>query len=127
MTKENRDKYLKQRWNVSKAVCKIVCLLLVPCISYLLFEYVTGNLATVSVSMAVLNIAWMYVLYLMLFAVSGTTRAAVPVVSVFLLVLSLAEAFVVAFRDRPILLWDAMAFKTAMTVSGIIHLSLPRR
>ena len=118
MTKENRDKYLKQRWNVSKAVCKFVCLLLVPCISYLLFEYLTGNLATVSVSMAVLNIAWMYVLYLMLFAVSGTTRAAVPVVSVFLLVLSLAEAFVVAFRDRPILLWDAMAFKTAMTVSG---------
>lgn len=114
MTKENRDQYLKIIWNIIGTVC----LLLVPCVSYILFEYVTGNLATVSVSMAALNIAWIYVLYLIVFALSGTSRVAVPVVSAALFVLSVAEAFVVVFRDRPIMLWDVLAFKTAMTVSG---------
>lgn len=114
MTKENRNQYLKIIWNIIGTVC----LLLVPCVSYILFEYVTGNLATVSVSMAALNIAWIYVLYLIVFALSGTSRVAVPVVSAALFVLSVAEAFVVVFRDRPIMLWDVLAFKTAMTVSG---------
>lgn len=114
MTKENRNQYLKIIWNIIGTVC----LLLVPCVSYILFEYVTGNLATVSVSMAALNIAWIYVLYLIAFALSGTSRVAVPVVSAALFVLSVAEAFVVVFRDRPIMLWDVLAFKTAMTVSG---------
>lgn len=95
-----------------------VCLILVPCVSYVLFEYVTGNLATVPGDMAVWNIAWMYVLYLAAFAVSGTSRIAVPVISAALLIISMAEAFVVEFRGRPIMLWDVMAFKTAATVAG---------
>ena len=101
-------------WNVFGTVC----LILVPCVSYVLFEYVTGNLATVPGDMAVWNIAWIYVLYLAVFAVSGTSRVAVPVVSVALLIISMAEAFVVGFRGRPIMLWDVMAFKTAATVAG---------
>lgn len=114
VTKETRNKYLKIIWEIFGTVC----LLLVPCVSYVLFEYVTGNLATVPAGMAALNIAWIYVLYLAVFAVSGTSRVAVLSVSAALLALSLAEAFVVAFRDRPILLWDVLALRTAMTVSG---------
>ena len=114
MTKEKLQQSIKIIWNVFGTVC----LILVPCVSYVLFEYVTGNLATVPGDMAVWNIAWIYVLYLAVFAVSGTSRAAVPVVSVALLIISMAEAFVVGFRGRPIMLWDVMAFKTAATVAG---------
>lgn len=94
------------------------CLMLVPCASYVLFELVTGNLATVPSYMAALNIAWIYALYLTAFALSGRSRVAVPLVSVALYLISLAEAFVVAFRGRPIMFWDVFALRTAMSVSG---------
>ena len=77
--------------------------------------------------MAVLNIGWIYVLYLALFAVTGRTRIAVPAVSCVLYVISLAETFVVAFRSRPIMLWDVMAFRTAMTVSGNYEFFITRQ
>ncbi|EEG52040.1 arylsulfatase [[Clostridium] asparagiforme DSM 15981] len=84
----------------------------------MLFELVTGNLAAVPSYMAALNIGWIYVLYLAAFAVCGRTRIAVPLVSVSLYLISLAEAFVVAFRGRPIMFWDVFALRTAMSVSG---------
>ena len=101
-------------WNIMGTVC----LLLAPMLSYALFEYVTGNLETVPSYYAALNIAWSYVVYLAAFAVSGTSRIAVPAVSIALLALSMTEAFVVKFRGRPIMLWDVLALRTAMTVSG---------
>lgn len=94
-----------------------IFLMTVPCISYFLFEYVTGNLATIPSYMAALNIGWIYILYLLVFAASGRTRIAIPAVSILLFILSLAEAFVVSFRSRPIMFWDILAFGTAMTVS----------
>lgn len=114
VTKENKIKIAKYIWYIVGTVS----LLMAPVVSYFMFEYVTGNLDTVPYYMAVLNIGWIYVLYLALFAVTGRTRIAVPAASFVLYVISLAETFVVAFRGRPIMLWDVMAFRTAMTVSG---------
>ena len=79
------------------------CLMLAPVFSYLLFEWVTGNLGTVPWYMAALNIGWNYVLYLVALGVSGSSRIAVPVISISLLIASLAEAFGVAFRERPVM------------------------
>ena len=92
--------------------------MLAPVFSYLLFEWVTGNLGTVPWYMAALNIGWNYVLYLVVLGISGSSRIAVPVISISLLIASLAEAFVVAFRERPVMFWDVLALPTAMTVSG---------
>lgn len=114
MTKEKQIKIIQCIWYIVGTVS----LLVAPVVSYMLFEYVTGNLATVPSYMAALNMAWIYVLYLLVFAVCGRSRIAVPVTSLALFVLSMAETFVVAFRGRPIMLWDVMAFRTAMTVSG---------
>ena len=114
MTKENIAAY-------GKKICKIggyLLLALVPVFSYLLFELVTGNLETIPWYMAALNIGWIYVLYLIVLGISGTSRIAVPLVSILLLIASLAEAFVVAFRERPVMFWDVLALPTAMTVSG---------
>lgn len=123
MTKENKIKIIKYIWYIVGTVS----LLMAPVVSYFMFEYVTGNLDTVPYYMAVLNIGWIYVLYLALFAVTGRTRIAVPAVSCVLYVISLAETFVVAFRSHPIMLWDVMAFRTAMTVSGNYEFFITRQ
>ncbi len=123
MTKENKIKIIKYIWYIVGTVS----LLMAPVVSYFMFEYVTGNLDTVPYYMAVLNIGWIYVLYLALFAVTGRTRIAVPAASCILYVISLAETFVVAFRGRPIMLWDVMAFRTAMTVSGNYEFFITRQ
>ena len=123
MTKENKIKIIKYIWYIVGTVS----LLMAPVVSYFMFEYVTGNLDPVPYYMAVLNIGWIYVLYLALFAVTGRTRIAVPAVSCVLYVISLAETFVVAFRSRPIMLWDVMAFRTAMTVSGNYEFFITRQ
>ena len=123
MTKENKIKIIKYIWYIVGTVS----LLMAPVVSYFMFEYVTGNLDTVPYYMAALNIGWIYVLYLALFAVTGRTRIAVPAVSCVLYVISLAETFVVAFRSRPIMLWDVMAFRTAMTVSGNYEFFITRQ
>ena len=123
MTKENKIKIIKYIWYIVGTVS----LLMAPVVSYFMFEYVTGNLDTVPYYMAVPNIGWIYVLYLALFAVTGRTRIAVPAASCVLYVISLAETFVVAFRSRPIMLWDVMAFRTAMTVSGNYEFFITRQ
>ena len=123
VTKENKIKIIKYIWYIVGTVS----LLMAPVVSYFMFEYVTGNLDTVPYYMAALNIGWIYVLYLALFAVTGRTRIAVPAASCVLYVISLAETFVVAFRSRPIMLWDVMAFRTAMTVSGNYEFFITRQ
>ena len=78
VTKENKIKIIKYIWYTAGTVC----LLMAPVASYyFMFEYVTGNLDTVPYYMAALNIGWIYVLYLALFAVTGRTRIAVPAAS----------------------------------------------
>ena len=89
-----------------------------PVLSYIMFELVTGNLAAVLPKNAVLNMVWMFALYLLVFGISGSSRISIPVSSVILYVISLAEAFVVSFRSRPIMMSDVLAVKTAMTVAG---------
>lgn len=127
---KNTDNAIKKKVSAKSSnffltICKYImkgtgylCLFLVPCMSYYLFEYVTGNLENIPVFMAVLNICWAYVLYLAFTGITGTTRISVPIVSVALLLISFAETFVVDFRDRPIMIWDVLAVRTAMTVSG---------
>lgn len=110
-------KLLKICRAIGKGMAFII-LIHIPCMSYFLFEYITGNLDTITGSMALLNMAWIYMIYLAVFAVSGSTRTAVPLTAVFLYAVSLAEYFVVGFRGRPIMIWDILAVKTAMSVAG---------
>lgn len=107
-----------KRTELFRSLAGLAGLILMPAISYVLFEYVTGNLRQIAWYMAALNMGWNLVLYLLVFAVSGRTRITIPLVSTLLWVISLAETFVVAFRDRPIMLWDVLALRTAITVTG---------
>lgn len=93
-------------------------LLLIPIFSYILFEYVTGNIGSISIYWSAFNIILIYLLYLVAFAITGSTRLAIPSISIFLFTLSAAEYMVVMFRDRPIMFWDILAFQTAISVAG---------
>lgn len=99
-------------------IINILAFLLMPVCSFVAFESVTGNLPLISADMAVLNILWMAVLYLVIFSIFQTTRIACPLASGLLFVVSLAETFVISFRGTPIMIWEVLAFSTAMTVAG---------
>ncbi len=121
--REKWEKYGKYGWKT----VNILAFLLMPVVSYLAFEYVTGNLATIPLDMAVLNILWIGALYLAVFAFCQTTRIAVPLVSVLLFGVSLAETFVESFRGTPIMIWEVLAVRTAMTVAGNYHFEFSER
>ena len=61
----------------------LLLLLAMPAVSYLLLEYVTGNLFEIYTDMAVWNVLWIFAFYLAAFALSGSTRVAVPLISAF--------------------------------------------
>ena len=95
----------------------ILGMFIMPIVSFYLFETVTGNLAYIETTEIIFNICWSYVLYLTVFGISGSTRITIPLVSIFLLALSMAESFVMEFRSRPITVWDITAFGTAISVT----------
>lgn len=117
-TEQKAEKKTGSKKNRAGKAAGLLGLMAAPAVSYVAFEYVTGNLPVISFHMAVLNICWMAALYLAVLAVSGRSRIAVPLVSLVLYLLSLAETFVISFRGMPIMLWDVLAIPTAMTVAG---------
>ena len=101
--------------NIFITICKYIikgtgylCLFLVPILSYYLFEYVTG-IWQIFPFMTALNICWVYVLYLILTGITGTTRISVPVGLAVLLIISFAETFVVGFPGPAYYIWDVLA------------------
>lgn len=92
--------------------------LFTPCISYLCFEAITGSLTEIRGTYLVLNLILYILLYWTLAALLNSVRAAYTIWNVALMILAMAEYFVVTFRARPIMVWDVLAIRTAMTVSG---------
>jgi phosphoglycerol transferase MdoB-like AlkP superfamily enzyme len=95
-----------------------------PAISFVLFEYVTGNIYYIEPFFVKLNLLWYQAAYLLLFGLSGSTRIAVPVASGFFYLLSMAETFVMLYRGSPIMPADIAAATTAATVLDHYDLTL---
>ena len=70
------------------------------------------------------NILWIAVFYMIAFAVSGTSRIAVPLISLLFFVFAAAEAMVEEFRGPPMMVWDLLAVETAMTVAENYEIEL---
>lgn len=102
---------------------KIFLHLFMPVLSFLLFEWVTGNLFHLSRPFLVLGILWTAVFYLAAFGIFGNTRFSLPLVSLFFYSLSVAETFVMEFRQNPIMLWDIFSLPTALSVAQNYHFS----
>lgn len=89
-----------------------------PAVSYVIFEGITGSLTAIHGKYLIINLVFYYTLYLLAAGITNSTRIAYPLLNTVLTILALAEYFVLQFRGRPIMVWDVMAFKTALTVSG---------
>ncbi len=111
----------KHKGSVFRTTAGCLVLALTPAAVYMIFEGITGNLGVISIRYTLLNLAAYYLIYILLFAVAGTTRIAYPLLNTIMTAIALAEHFVVEFRGRPIMLGDVMALRTAMTVSGNYH------
>lgn len=116
----------KKVWKYVKILAKgtkIFLHMFMPVLSFLLFEWVTGNLFHLSRPFLVLGILWTVVFYLAAFGIFGNTRFSLPLVSLFFYSLSVAETFVMEFRQNPIMLWDIFSLPTALSVAQNYHFS----
>ena len=92
--------------------------LLVPFLMLLVSEGATGNLFRLSAPGVVLGTAVYYILYLGVFFFAGTTKASWLLLNLAVYGLAAGEYFVISFRERPAMIWDVLALRTAMTVSA---------
>lgn len=100
----------------SKAAIALTAL--VPLAAFLIAETVTGNLLHITPTNIILNLEVYYLLYFGFFAIFGSTRIAWPILNLLLYLFATAEYFVISFRERPIMIWDVLALRTALTVSS---------
>lgn len=91
---------------------------LMPAFMFVTAETVMGNLKFIDPLCVVLNLVIYYMLYLGVYAIFRTTKIGWPVLNVILYVLAVVEYFVISFRERPAMIWDVLAIRTAMTVSA---------
>ena len=91
---------------------------LMPLLVFVAAESVTGNLLHITPLCIVLNVAVYYLLYFGVFVIFRTTRVGWAFLSILLYVLAAAEYFVISFRERPVMIWDVLALRTALTVSS---------
>jgi len=108
----------KKHWKTAQTILGIAGVFAAPFVSYGLFEYVTGNLQSIPVNMALLNVYWIALFYLIIFAITGSSRLTIGIAGAVIYVISLAETFVVTFRGRPIMLSEVLALNTALSVAG---------
>ena len=92
-------------------------LILTPFVMFGVFEWITGNLMEIELIYRILNLLLFFLLYFVVFAVTNSMGVGFSLLNVILTVWALAEHYVVEFRGRPIMIWDIMAFRTAMTVA----------
>ena len=92
-------------------------LILTPFVMFGVFEWITGNLMEIALIYRILNLMLFFLLYFVVFAVTNSMGVGFSLLNVILTVWALAEHYVVEFRGRPIMIWDIMAFRTAMTVA----------
>ena len=107
-----------KQWKIIRVLIGICGLICAPFISYVLFEYVTGNLQSIPIKMALLNAYWIAIFYLAIFAITASSRLTLGIAGFIVYMISLAETFVVSFRGRPIMISEVLAIKTAMSVAG---------
>ncbi|MDO4295629.1 MAG: LTA synthase family protein [bacterium] len=95
-----------------------VCLLVNPALMYVTFEWITGNLTNIHGRYLLFNLAIFYAVYLTVFALSNAPRISNTILNAIFTFWAMAEYFVVDFRARPIMIWDILAVRTAISVSA---------
>lgn len=93
-------------------------LALAPLAMYVIFESATGNLLQIRGIPLILNLIFFYMFYSLGFVLTNSSRVTCIFLNTLLTVLALGEYYVVDFRYRPIMVWDALSLRTAVSVSS---------
>ncbi len=107
----------KNREDMRKAVPAVV-LVCSPLVMFGVFETITENLFKLNPESVVWNLIFYSVIYFAVLGITHSERGSFTFLNVFFTVWAIAEYFVVSFRQRPIMIFDVTAFRTAMTVAG---------
>ena len=99
-----------------RPVSVILCLVL-PLASFYLMESLTHNPQTIRFSVQILEFIFFYLLYGFLFFVTGRMSVGFLLANFFVLFVGIANYYVLAFRDNPILPWDLNSLTTAASVA----------
>lgn len=104
-----------------REISAIAAILIMPALSFFIFETVAGNFHTVMnhrMGMIILNLCIWYSLYAIVFAVTNHVKHTVLFLNSITYLFAVANAFVVQFRKQPIMLMDVKSFWTAASVAG---------
>lgn len=86
-----------------------------PCIMYLLFEYINGNLFLISFPCLFINIFIVYIFYFIIYFIYSSLKSII-LLNVFLYVFAIINYFVSVYRGDSIKIWDFFAIGTVSTV-----------
>ena len=95
------------------------CLLIAgPCWMFFLCENILGNIFYINLFFRLLNVGLLMIVYKLIYLLFRRMPGSYLGVSLILVIYSIVDTFVVAFRNRPIAPWDFTAIRTAMDVAG---------
>lgn len=97
---------------------KIVSLMSIPILLVYIMEYMSGSLSALKPHILITNIVICACLYLVVFVITNRLRFSALFTSCIVYALATAEYFVLLFRGSPLIPYDIMSFRTALSVVG---------
>lgn len=110
-----------------KKIWQYIAALIVPAACFWLLEsftYIPSE--NMSGEAQFLNILFYYIVFFILYGITGSIGIGLMIESVLVLILGLANYYVIQFRSSPILPWDILSIKTALSVSDNYTFELPK-
>ncbi len=101
-----------------KKIPGILWMIVLPPASFYLLEAYSHNGFEMSVILQVVNILFFYLLFGLLFVITGRAKTAGIIGCVIPMAVGIANYYTVCFRGSPILPWDLLSLGTAMSVTG---------
>jgi phosphoglycerol transferase MdoB-like AlkP superfamily enzyme len=115
---ENKNKVKKDRRQLYRNIADSVCFLLLPAAFFYLLElYVHNPFTEVRPWAQFFNILLFELIAVILWLLTGSMRAALRIEAGAAFVFGIANAYVVRFRTNPIVPWDILSLRTAVSVA----------
>lgn len=96
----------------------IIAMVLIPPVCFYLLEAYSHNAFVMEVPLQLLNIGFYYVLFAFLYFITGRAKAAGIIGTLIPMIVGIANYYTVCFRSSPILPWDLLSLRTAMSVTS---------
>lgn len=100
-----------------KRASGLLFMLLLPPASFYLLEAYSHNAFDMGGVLQLLNIAFFYIFFLLLFMLTGKANTAGIIGCLFPMIVGIINYYTVIFRGSPVLPWDLLSLGTAMSVS----------